>query len=124
MIVFISDFQIQKKKITWHNDLKSANRKRTFKKWNFYGIHILEKRKRQDSRTWSQGDLSESNDYKGCDLKFNRADCEASGRPDPETIRQKGTLLVFPSFVRHSVTPITDGTRHALVGWVVGPTWR
>ena len=68
--------------------------------------------------------LSESNDYKGCDLKFNRADCEISGRPDPETIRQKGTLLVFPSFLRHSVTPITDGTRHALGGWVVGPTWR
>jgi len=68
--------------------------------------------------------LSDSSEYDDCNLILNRTDCEGSGRPDIETVRQKGTLLVFPSFLRHSVTPITRGTRYSIVGWVTGPTWR
>lgn len=35
----------------------------------------------------------------------------------------KGTLIVFPSWVRHRVTPVTKGTRYALVGWMHGPSF-
>lgn len=31
-----------------------------------------------------------------------------------------GTLIVFPSYVRHRVLPVTRGVRYSLVGWVLG----
>lgn len=37
---------------------------------------------------------------------------------------QKGTIIAFPSFLAHRVTPVTRGTRKTLVGWVMGPKFR
>jgi PKHD-type hydroxylase len=34
--------------------------------------------------------------------------------------REKGTLVFFPSFVWHRVTPVTSGTRYSLVLWSAG----
>lgn len=34
---------------------------------------------------------------------------------------QPGDAVVFPSFVNHSVSKITNGTRQSLTGWVTGP---
>lgn len=36
----------------------------------------------------------------------------------------KGTAIVFPSFLLHRVTPVTRGSRCALVAWLEGPAWR
>lgn len=49
---------------------------------------------------------------------------------DPDRVRtiegleEAGSMLVFPSFLYHRVTPITSGVRKALVGWVLGPPYR
>ena len=32
----------------------------------------------------------------------------------------KGSMVVFPSYIWHRVTPVTKGVRKSLVGWVVG----
>jgi hypothetical protein len=32
-----------------------------------------------------------------------------------------GTILTFPSFLMHRVTPVTKGLRRALVAWIAGP---
>jgi PKHD-type hydroxylase len=62
--------------------------------------------------------LSASAEYEGGDLEFH-------GIPsDREAFRRKGLLLVFPAFWLHRVTPITKGTRHVIVGWVHGPSFR
>jgi len=37
--------------------------------------------------------------------------------------REQGSLIVFPSFLQHVVSPVIRGTRHVLVGWVHGPTF-
>ena len=42
----------------------------------------------------------------------------------PEEYSEKGTVLIFPSFYKHQVQPVTSGTRHSLVTWVEGPHWR
>ena len=43
----------------------------------------------------------------------------------PQTMsKQQGTLIVFPSYVLHKVTPVTHGIRHSLVGWVSGPQFK
>lgn len=38
--------------------------------------------------------------------------------------RTRGTLIAFPSFQLHRVTPVTKGTRNSLVGWVNGKQFR
>lgn len=62
--------------------------------------------------------LSDPSDYDGCDLQAQLGDHIDSAS------RQRGTLLCFPSYVAHRVTPITRGTRKALVIWAVGPEFR
>lgn len=61
--------------------------------------------------------LSESDDYEGGDFEFN--ECE-----NPENSRTRGTVLVFPSYLQHRVTPITKGVRKSLVAWFEGPRWK
>ncbi len=62
--------------------------------------------------------LSDPDEYEGGDLQFmiNQKIVTAP--------RTKGTVIVFPSFIMHRVTPITKGTRQSIVGWVSGPPYR
>ena len=62
--------------------------------------------------------LSDPDEYEGGDLEFmiNHKTLKAP--------REKGTIIVFPSFIMHRVTPITKGTRQSIVGWVSGPPYR
>jgi PKHD-type hydroxylase len=41
-----------------------------------------------------------------------------------KTVNKKGTIILFPSYVLHEVTPVTKGIRKTLVGWVLGPNFK
>lgn len=44
---------------------------------------------------------------------------------EPQTVRkQRGLVAVFPSYVLHQVTPVTQGSRQSLVAWVSGPAFK
>ena len=58
-------------------------------------------------------DLRNSTDYD------NKTDRKHSKRLVTE-IRPRGSIIIFPSFVWHRVTPVTKGTRHSLVVWSLG----
>ena len=62
--------------------------------------------------------LTDPSTYAGCDLQFQVAQ-KVDVAP-----RERGTCICFPSFFRHRVTPITSGTRRALVAWASGPEFR
>ena len=65
--------------------------------------------------------ISDSNAYTGGDLEFR----DIPSTPElKEKLRQKGTVIVFPSFLQHRVTKITEGQRFALVGWREGQQWK
>lgn len=36
----------------------------------------------------------------------------------------KGTVIAFPSFIEHRVTPVTSGVRYTAAMWVNGPRFR
>lgn len=38
--------------------------------------------------------------------------------------KERGKLIFFPSWVLHDVTPVTQGIRRSLVGWVAGPKFK
>lgn len=44
--------------------------------------------------------------------------------PAENELNQRGTVLVFPSPLRHMVEPVTSGKRRSLVAWVEGPKFR
>lgn len=62
--------------------------------------------------------LSDPSDYEGGDLEI-----EAGGgaRKVPN---EKGTVVAFPSYVLHRVTPVTKGIRRTLVVWISGPKFK
>lgn len=63
--------------------------------------------------------LNAPEDYDGGQLELDREQT-----PDAERFSQCGDLLIFPSFLRHRVTPVTRGSRFSLVTWVKGPRFR
>lgn len=62
--------------------------------------------------------MSNPSDYEGGDLEIN-----ANGRPETAP-RERGKLILFPSYELHRVTPVTRGKRSALVAWIGGPPFR
>ena len=65
--------------------------------------------------------LSDSDEYTGGDLEFTEFnDADEQFKKD---MRKKGTVIVFPSFLQHRVTEVTEVQRHALVGWREGKQW-
>lgn len=62
--------------------------------------------------------LSDSADYKGCDLQVR------GGNLIDTAPRERGTLVAFPANMLHQVTPIESGIRRSLVIWAVGPDFR
>lgn len=62
--------------------------------------------------------LSAADAYDGGDLEFH-----VSGL-DRRKMRQQGTLIAFPSYLEHRVTPVSRGERFSLVAWMDGPPYR
>jgi PKHD-type hydroxylase len=62
--------------------------------------------------------LSDSTTYLGGDLLLH-----ISSQPISMD-RSQGTFTVFPSYTLHEVSPILDGARYSLVGWVNGPDFK
>jgi PKHD-type hydroxylase len=56
--------------------------------------------------------------YEGCNLVMQAGDGPWVAE------RARGTLVAFPSYVLHRVTPIQSGNRKSLVIWVGGPPFR
>jgi len=66
--------------------------------------------------------LVDGDNYEGGDLEFdlrNRGNSE-SNIITSKIARTKGSVIVFPSFVWHRVSPITKGVRYSLVIWNCG----
>lgn len=86
---------------------------------SFYGWH--------HDVNWEQGgldrklsfvlQLTDPSLYEGGDFQFKEVE-------NPTTFREQGSILIFPSYLLHQVTPITRGKRNSIVGWMEGPKWK
>jgi PKHD-type hydroxylase len=63
--------------------------------------------------------LSDNNEYTGGDLRFHYIKTQPEIAP-----RTRGKIIFFPTWTVHDVTPVTQGIRHSLVGWVNGPNFK
>jgi PKHD-type hydroxylase len=64
--------------------------------------------------------LSDPSDYEGGDFELD----PQYEQPDPNELKKRGTIIAFPSFITHRVTPVTSGVRKSLVTWIQGPKFR
>lgn len=60
--------------------------------------------------------LNNPSEYEGGELEFE-------GIPDFK-LEGKGSIVVFPSLIRHRVTPVTSGTRYSATCWALGPAFK
>ena len=69
--------------------------------------------------------LTNPKNYKGGNLKFDLGP-HAKGKRYHTAIeaRPRGSIIVFPSYMEHTVTPLTKGNRYSLVMWCLGRPFR
>lgn len=65
--------------------------------------------------------LTDPQSYEGGCFEFNAPEISNN---ELIPFKQQGSVLVFPSFFYHRVTPVTAGTRYSLVSWIDGPKFR
>lgn len=69
--------------------------------------------------------LNSPDEYEGGEFEI---DCRNKGHKIDNILKPEmkgiGSLVIFPSFVWHRVKPVTKGTRHSLVIWVLGKPYR
>jgi PKHD-type hydroxylase len=61
--------------------------------------------------------LSDPKDYEGGIFEFKTLENQI----DKMT---QGSIIVFPSYVEHRVTPVTNGERYTAVAWATGPAFK
>lgn len=61
--------------------------------------------------------LSDPSEFEGGELQFK-------GMEDHKILTKQGSIVVFPSFIEHRVTPVTKGVRYSAVTWASGPSFR
>jgi PKHD-type hydroxylase len=61
--------------------------------------------------------LTDPSRYEGGELQFNAGNIGIAPK-------DRGAAIAFPAYVVHRVTPVTAGTRKAIVAWVTGPRFR
>ena len=66
--------------------------------------------------------LNDPSEYEGGELRFQHHGTDETFS-EPQ-FAHKGSVIVFPSHLRHEVTKVTKGTRKSLVAWCRGPEWR
>ena len=67
--------------------------------------------------------LTDPNTYEGGDLMFDFGENDGS-KCKIEEAREQGTIIVFPSFLQHCVSPVTKGIRYSLVNWTLGRPFK
>lgn len=61
--------------------------------------------------------LNDPSEFEGGILQFK-------GMEDQNLLDKQGTIIVFPSFIEHRVTPVTKGARYTAVTWASGPSFK
>ena len=61
--------------------------------------------------------LSAPHEYEGGEL-------QVAGSPPIGLPRERGMVVVFPAFLHHRVTGVSNGVRRSLVVWAYGPRFR
>jgi len=68
--------------------------------------------------------LTDPENYEGGNLMFDFGDHAKDKFYECKEIRPQGSIVVFPSFINHCITPVSNGTRFSLVNWMCGRPFK
>ena len=68
--------------------------------------------------------LSDPSEYEGGDFCFQWLTTKGVHEEKVDEAKKLGTIIVFPSYIWHTVKPITKGTRKSLVCWQLGKPFK
>lgn len=69
--------------------------------------------------------LTDPSEYSGGQLKFkNTFGAEIGGPEFDQRLSKKGSLIVFPAYVLHTVIPVKTGERCSLASWMLGDPFK
>jgi PKHD-type hydroxylase len=85
---------------------------------DFYGEHIDKSYNNVIRKLSLSVQLTDPKEYEGCDLLIR------TNNKSNITRRNQGTIIAFPSYIMHQVTPLIKGTRHSLVAWIGGNNFK
>ena len=98
-----------------------------FYNWHQYHLHKADTPDNYQRKISVVIPLSNSDEYEGGNLEF----CDPIASPakkeniiNDDLFRQKGNIILFPSFVYHRVTKVTKGQRLSMVMWIRGEKWK
>ena len=66
--------------------------------------------------------LADENDYEGGNFEFSMTD--ETGEKTAVGSRKKGSLILFPSYLGHRVSPLTSGVRSSVLTWMLGNAFK
>ena len=66
--------------------------------------------------------LSNESDYEGGNFEFSMTD--ETGKDTAVGSRKKGSLILFPSYLGHRVSPLTSGVRYSILTWMLGNAFK
>ena len=61
--------------------------------------------------------LTDPSGYEGGELQFHAGNIITAPKG-------RGVVIAFPAYTLHRVTPVTKGTRKAIVAWICGPNFK
>ena len=100
----------------WHNDMfAKPYQKHTFPKYNGLIRKISCSILLNDPKKYEGGDFEI-----GYTNNFYKGNIDKHKHSFNKTNAKQGSVIVFPSFIWHRVTPVTKGTRYSLVSWTLG----
>jgi PKHD-type hydroxylase len=85
---------------------------------DFYDMHIDINSMAVSRKITFLINLSNPDEYEGGQIEFLNIDV------DPQIMNEQGFCLIFPSYVPYRITPVTNGTKHLLVGHVHGALFK
>ncbi len=100
---------------SWHTDQGKEPYPKDFKEKNYAGLT------RKLSMTMQ---LSNPSEYEGGDFCFRWLTTKGIHEEVVHDAKKLGTIIVFPSYIWHTVKPITKGTRKSLVCWQLGKPFK
>lgn len=56
--------------------------------------------------------------------EFTGGELQLKTKEGENLLTKQGDIIVFPSFLEHKVTPVTQGNRYTAVTWATGPAFR
>ena len=114
----------------WHQDMQYTK----YEKGHYFGWHsdqgpntFVSDNKNFHGKTRKLSltlQLTNPSEYEGGDFQFKWYNKKNEEIITVTEAKDLGSLIIFPSFIWHQVTPITKGTRESLVNWSIGKPFK